>query len=537
MVGIARIADLMRGLVVWGFMTLAIAGAALGQEPPPGGGEGEPLYSGSYALVIGIDGYDKGWPRLTKAVEDAHAIRTVLEQHGFEVTLLLDTSADRLREALLEFFVVKGIDPDARLLLWYAGHGETIDGEGYLVPRDAPVSARPEFLLKAIPIRVIGSFVRLAQARHVLAVFDACFAGTIFEARGAGASGVSSRLMEPVRQFLTAGDAGQTVRDDGSFREYFVRAVTGEAEADINADGLVTGSELGLHMSQRITALTEGAQTPRHGKLHDHRFNRGDFLFEVATAPDRPVEHVERDALFWQSIKWSRNRAEYLAYLRHFPDGAFAELARIRIDELEPDGHLPSGGPLKIMTLDETRGVAAATTVNVRSGPSGEAPILSSLEPQSDVAVSGKVLGSPWYRVRLADGRTGYLLATYLVAVDGPDQSQPSRLLDVTFGAPINETVQIDLGMEDGQVRRTFYLRNGSIVWFHGDVGSNDLRFSIHLDTPLRSRAPTFRNVIAYDGRQSLVLANVNAGEGRTWGVIETEYDALEAAVDLFIRD
>ena len=92
------------------------------------------LYGASYALVIGIDNYTKGWPKLSLAVKDAKAVAKELRQRGFEVTFKQDLTSDGLRRTLRKFFAIKGRDPDARLFFWYAGHGHTVDGEGYLVP-------------------------------------------------------------------------------------------------------------------------------------------------------------------------------------------------------------------------------------------------------------------------------------------------------------------------------------------------------------------------------------------------------------------
>ena len=237
------------------------------------------LYGSSHALVIGIDGYTNGWPRLSNAIKDARAVAEELRRKGFQVTIKTDLNSLRLQQALKEFFAIKGRDPEARLLLWYAGHGETVDGEGYLVPADAPLSMDPGFLIKALPMRDFGSLVRLAKSKHVLSIFDSCFSGTIFQARGGTPKPITRKTTKAVRQFITSGDAGQQVRDDGSFREYFVRALGGEEKADFNGDGYVTGEELGLFLGQRMAALTDAAQTPKAGKLHDVRYNQGDFVF------------------------------------------------------------------------------------------------------------------------------------------------------------------------------------------------------------------------------------------------------------------
>ena len=80
------------------------------------------MYKGSHALVIGIDNYTKGWSRLGNAVKDADAIAKELKKQGFEVTLKKDLTGTALRGELRKFFVIKGENPEARLLLWFSGH-------------------------------------------------------------------------------------------------------------------------------------------------------------------------------------------------------------------------------------------------------------------------------------------------------------------------------------------------------------------------------------------------------------------------------
>ena len=310
------------------------------------------LYGASHALVIGIDDYVGGWPKLNNAVRDARKLADELERHGFQVTLKTDPDGHELRETLRAFYALQGADPNARLLLWFAGHGHTIDDEGFLVPADAPPASDPLFKVKALHMRDFEGFVRLAEAKHVLSIFDSCFSGTIFTARsGATLSNLTHKTKKPVRQFITSGDANQQVRDDGSFRELFLRALRGEERADANADGYVTGEELGLYLSQRMTNLTDAAQTPRYGRLQDVNFDQGDFVFQLpggAVQSVQPTQEAaqpaparsskdEMELAFWESIKESGEAADYRAYLESFPSGTFAPLARARLARLQEE--------------------------------------------------------------------------------------------------------------------------------------------------------------------------------------------------------
>jgi len=312
------------------------------------------LYARSYALVVEIDKYTHGWPRLSMAVKDAKAIAAALTKKGFEVTLVLNPKSAALNQAFEEFYILKGENPDARLFVWFAGHGHSERGEGYLVPTDAPKpSKKGLFRLRALSLRRIGEFVRLAESKHAFAVFDSCFSGTVFDsARAMPPAAVTRATTLPVRQFLTSGDAGQTVSDNGAFRELFIRALSGDEKADANDDGYVTASEIGLFLTDRVTNLTESKQTPRYGKLRDKDWDRGDFVFTLPQAAPTPVARVsatnqsgggttsetarlQQESLFWESIKDSNDASAFEAYLSQFPRGTFAPLARVKLKALK----------------------------------------------------------------------------------------------------------------------------------------------------------------------------------------------------------
>ncbi len=269
-------------------------------EKPGASSAGEVrLYNSSYALVIGIDDYTNGWPRLSGAVNDARVVAKELENHGFDVTLETNLDSEQLKDVLNKFFIFKGENPEARLFVWFAGHGHTLNDEGYLVPADAPLPKETaKFKYMALSLRRFGELVRQAQSKHAMAVFDSCFSGTIFSTqRSAPPAAITRATTLPVRQFLSSGDADQEVSDDGRFRKLFIRALQGEEPADANGDGYLTGSELGLFLTDRITNLTSSQQTPRYGKLRDENYDRGDFVFLLARGdgPSESETHGEPD--------------------------------------------------------------------------------------------------------------------------------------------------------------------------------------------------------------------------------------------------
>jgi uncharacterized caspase-like protein len=195
------------------------------------------LQRNSFALVIGIDAYANGWPRLSNAVADAMAVGEELKRQGFDVTLATDLGSTALENVIESFVYERGRVEDARLLIWYAGHGHTIDGEAYLVPADAPAASTDwEFRRSALSMRDFGKYMREARSRHVLAIFDSCFSGGVFETtRAIHPPAITRATSLPVRQLISSGQAEQVVSDDGTFRRLFIDALRGdEPRADAN---------------------------------------------------------------------------------------------------------------------------------------------------------------------------------------------------------------------------------------------------------------------------------------------------------------
>jgi len=252
--------------------------------------QGQPaiLYRASYALVIGVSGYTD-WPRLPGVLQDLTAVTTVFEAQGFQVEQVRDPTLDDLRRAFDNFINQYGQVEDHRLLIYFAGHGHTLKpkygGEmGYIVPVDAPNPQRDEagFRARALSMQEMETYARRIDSKHVLFLFDSCFSGAIFALSRAVPDYITYKTSRPVRQFITSGQADETVSDVSIFRQQLVAALQGEADQD--GDGYVTGAELGEFLQQKVTNYSRNAQHPQYGKLRDPYLDKGDFVFTVARA-------------------------------------------------------------------------------------------------------------------------------------------------------------------------------------------------------------------------------------------------------------
>ena len=249
------------------------------------------LYKGSYALVIGVSNYTAGWPKLESVPDEINRIETALKNQGFHVVKVLNPTSEKLENAFEDFIDKYGFDKDNRLIFFFSGHGYTrLRGKkGYLVPIDAPDPRYDDkgFLRKAVAMGQILTWARQIEAKHALFLFDSCFSGTIFKAKALPKipphiSDVTSR---PVRQFISAGSAGEVVPANSVFIPSFIRAVRGEG--DLDKDGYVTGTELGMYLHRKVLSYNTG-QTPQYGKIKDPDLDEGDFVFALRT-PTQPL--------------------------------------------------------------------------------------------------------------------------------------------------------------------------------------------------------------------------------------------------------
>nr|VFJ48670.1 MAG: Formylglycine-generating enzyme, required for sulfatase activity, contains SUMF1/FGE domain [Candidatus Kentron sp. DK] len=231
-------------------------------------------------------------------------------------------------------------------LFFFSGHGHTRDNgnKGYLVPVDAPNPNRDEkgFVRKAFAMVDVLALARRIESRHALFLFDSCFSGTVFKQKALPRqkTAITRSMAGKVRQFITAGAAGEEVPARSTFTPAFVDAIA-EGKADLYPDGYVTGTELGFYLQSEVPRYVR--QSPQFGKIRDYELSRGDFVFvsgtkrgDGAAHTDPPVaEAFALEIAFWNSIKESNDPDEYRIFLKEFPGGAFAELAEARMKKIE----------------------------------------------------------------------------------------------------------------------------------------------------------------------------------------------------------
>ena len=257
-----------------------------------------PLYTNSYALVIGNGDYTNGWDPLPGAIRDAKDVTRALENNGFKVINKTNLTKKAFSRAFGNFFHEYGRDKNNRLLFYYAGHGHTQkmateEDLGYLVMVDTPVPEKDllGFNLSSVDMQSIVTQAKMTRARHVLFMFDSCFSGSILNLRERIVpENISDSVKLPVRQFITAGRANEPVPDHSIFKQAFLDLLEGRVKEPI-PDGYITGEELGLYLKNKVPGYNP-AQHPQYGKINDIHLDKGDFVFVLKTSPKPPSPFV-----------------------------------------------------------------------------------------------------------------------------------------------------------------------------------------------------------------------------------------------------
>ncbi|UCH20330.1 MAG: caspase family protein, partial [Deltaproteobacteria bacterium] len=245
------------------------------------------LYKDYHALVVGVGNYER-WPSLPNAVQDARDVSWLLRRLSFNVTLLTNPSSQELKKALNDFVQKSGPESDRGLVFYYAGNGETQnlpDGTkvGWIIPRDCPLpqTDRSGFENLAISTKLIEDYSRRIKSKHVLMFFDSSFSGEVFSLEPPILKVISENSALPVRQYLIAGRQDEPIPDQSMFKRSLVEAL--EGKADVVHDGYVTGSELGIYITDRVVKYSRGYQHPQYGKSSNKDLARGDFVFDLTT--------------------------------------------------------------------------------------------------------------------------------------------------------------------------------------------------------------------------------------------------------------
>jgi hypothetical protein len=280
------------------------------------------------ALIIGNSDYVNPNLRLTNPANDAAAMQRALQAAGFVTIVRLNARRLDFYRAVDEFTAKIGRDQHAVGLFYYAGHGVQAEGTNYLIPVDADIQAEADLEANAFDAGRVLRAMKAAQNEMNIVILDACRDNPLPKTRGIERG--LARMDAPSGTFIAyAAAPGQSAQDGAS-----------------GTNGVFTGelvkamAEPGVPLEQMFKKVIAGVKADTHGGQQpwSEASIQGDFYFHAAVATPPPgssaVDPKQFELMYWESIKDSKNVADFRAYLSKYPQGEFSGLASNRVDYL-----------------------------------------------------------------------------------------------------------------------------------------------------------------------------------------------------------
>ena len=330
---------------------------------------GTPAEARRVALVIGNNAYTH-IGRLEKAEGDADAVSETLRALGFDrVRVLLNARRWAMRQAVRVF--AEGLSPGDIAFVFFSGHGLRINGHNYLLARDTPYI--PPRKITEETIRLYGLWVdelrekiQKAGARLTILVLDACrnnpYRGGDKRLRAPAPPKPRTRSYPGRDEVLDRGLARRRDRD-GRARGVFILYSAGIDEKALDAlhvgernrnsvftrvlirwmrkPGLAL-PDLAEGVSDEVAALARRIGHAQRPAYYDEM--TGDFYFRTPQPPagtsgtggqaGRAGTARAVELAFWNAVKDNKRPAELESYLKGYPNGAFAALAKLRLAAL-----------------------------------------------------------------------------------------------------------------------------------------------------------------------------------------------------------
>jgi len=309
------------------------------------------------ALVIGNSIY-KNVPTLGNTANDAQLIADTLRSLGFKLVgdgPQVDLDRAGFEQALRSFGrAIGGADV---ALFYYAGHGVQVQGTNWLVPTGANPESVTDLDYEMVDADLVLKQMQGARTLLNIVILDACrnnpFGGQGLRNTTAGLA----QMTAPEGTLISyATQPGAVAHDGTDGHSPYTRALAATLPLP-GLDLFQVFNTVGLQVKRD----TGGDQQPwvSSSPIDGNFYFAG--LFPTAAQPPPPAaaattsaaataatavappspavppaaaaapSALDKEALFWDSIKDSRNPADFQEYLKKYPTGSFAGLARNRV--------------------------------------------------------------------------------------------------------------------------------------------------------------------------------------------------------------
>jgi tetratricopeptide (TPR) repeat protein len=286
------------------------------------------------ALVIGNGAYANA-PRLKNPANDSTDMAAALSQVGFTVEHGVDLSFKQMKFMIREFG--KKLRGGGQGLFYFAGHGVQLRGRNFLIPVDADIQSETDVEDQGVDANLVLGLMDEAGNGLNVVILDACRNNPFARSFRSASDGLA-QIEAPTGTLIAYATAPGRVARDGAGRN---GAYTAELLNQMRVPGLPV-EELLKRVRANLKQQTKGEQVPWESSslVGDFYLNRATSASNttsnppgVATGAAANPAAVEQE--LWDSIKSSTDAEDFRFYLKEYPDGPHAVIARNNLRRLE----------------------------------------------------------------------------------------------------------------------------------------------------------------------------------------------------------
>ena len=296
-----------------------------------------PVQAARLALVIGINHYDLV-PPLQKAIGDATAMSSKLNELGFAVTTVIDPDRRQFNQAIETFR--ESLHAGDVAFVHFSGHGIEVDGRNLLLPRDIPLPiSGDESYLATEAIDLSSLMDRIAESGAAVRIFviDACRTNPFAQSdirglEGPGGLGPAA----PSRGSFVLYSAGTSQvaldrlgPDDQNPTSVYTRVLLDKL--DLKGASI---SEVARDVRTEVAALASTIGYDQSPAYYDGLTE--DYVLTPSAAANAPEASGSVEAEAFDRARELGTAHALQAFLANYPNGVFADLARAALSDLPP---------------------------------------------------------------------------------------------------------------------------------------------------------------------------------------------------------
>jgi hypothetical protein len=309
------------------------------------------------ALVIGNSAYNVA--PLKNPVNDAQDIAQALRDIGFDVIFKENLNQNDMKRTIRAFGekLRGGVG-----LFYYAGHGVQVKGINYLVPVDAKLESEEEVEYECVDAGFVLAQMDSARNSLNIVILDACRNNPFARSFRSASRGLAV-MDAPSGTLIAYATSPGSVASDGNTRNGLY---TQEFLKFMRTPNLSI-EEVFKQVRISVRNLTQGRQTPWEASSLT-----GDFYFSgnstsAKNPPLNATDNSSAEEAIWDAIKDSKERRNFLEFIKTFPTSKYIPQAKSRLKELEEQPTEANASPTNVSTSQAPKSNKPIEIYNVQA--------------------------------------------------------------------------------------------------------------------------------------------------------------------------